>query len=60
MFIRFKKEKNNELTTQVEKVWDLDTVGIKNNEISVYEQLMKKVKCIEGHYEVRSPFKEEH
>ena len=44
----------------VENFWDLDTLGIKENEMSVYDKFMDEVKFVNGHYQVRLPFKDDH
>ena len=43
----------------VDKFWDLDTIGIIKNELSVYDKFLENVKFINGRYEVCLPFKEE-
>ena len=62
MFISFNENEREvkELNNQVEKFWDLDTLGIRDNEISVYDKFMNDVKFVNGRYEVRLPFKEDH
>ena len=59
--IEFNEEQEEALlSSEIEKFWNLDTVGIKHNETSVYEKFMDEVKFKEGRYEVRLPFKEDH
>ena len=59
--IEFNEEQEEALlSSEIEKFWNLDTVGIKHNETSVYERIMDEVKFKEGRYEVRLPFKEDH
>ena len=62
MLISFneKKTEANKLGSQVERFWDLHTIGIKYREISVYDKLLDDVKFVSGRYEVRLPFKEDH
>ena len=48
------------LGSQVERFWDLDTIGIKEKEISVSDKLLDDVKFVNGRYEVKLPFKEDH
>ena len=48
------------LTNQVQKFWDLDTIGIKEKEISKYEQVIEDIEFENGRYKVRLPFKENH
>ena len=45
------------LSNEVHRFWDLDTVGIKENENSVLENFMETIKCIDNRYEVEMPFK---
>ena len=54
------KEEEKKLNVQVEKFWDLDTLGIKNNEISVYDKCIEEIRLVNNRYEVRYPFKEDH
>ena len=62
MFISFNENQTeaNHLDSQIERFWDLDTIGIKDKEISVYDKLLDGVKFVNGRYEVRLPFKEDH
>ena len=62
MIVGFNENYNDSssLSTQVEKFGDLDTIGIKNNKISLYDRFMDDVKFVNGQYEVRLPFKEDH
>ena len=60
MMIESRDEQDSSLNNQVERFWDLDTVGIKNNEASVYTEFLDNVKIVEGRYEVRMPFKHDH
>ena len=48
------------LNSKVEKFWDMDTLGIKEDEKSVYDKCMEAVKFVDGRYEVHYPFKENH
>ena len=48
------------LSKRVEQFWDLDTVGITENESTVYEKFLSEVKFVNCRYEVRLPFKEDH
>ena len=40
--------------------WDLDTIGIKENESSVYDTFMESITFDKGRYHVELPFKENH
>ena len=48
------------LSAQVEKFWNLDTLGIRSDEISVYDKCLEEIRVVDGRYEVRNPFKEDH
>ena len=48
------------LKNELKSYWDLDTVGIRDDEISVYEQFLEDVEFKNGRYEVRLPIKEGH
>ena len=52
-------DETRSLHAEVEKLWDLETLGIKDNEKSVYDKFMEDVKFVDGRYEVQFPFKEE-
>ena len=45
------------LTEQVSRFWDLDSIGIKENEPSVYETLVENMKHDRTRYEVNLPWK---
>ena len=50
--------KNEELFTQnLQKFWDLDTIGIKENEKSVYENVSDEIKLDGNRYTVKLPFR---
>ena len=48
------------LKEQLHKFWDLDTIGIAEKEISVYEEFNNNILFEEGRYTVKLPFKESH
>ena len=48
------------LDQQVKQSWDLETLGIKENEPTVYEKFLVDVKHDEERYQVKLPFKECH
>ena len=52
--------KDDELSIAVEKLWDLETVGVKDHEAPAYEKCLDKVRFKNGRYEVSLPFKEDH
>ena len=45
------------LTEQVSRFWDLDSIGIKENEPSVYETFVENIKHDGTRYEVNLPWK---
>ena len=49
----------DDLDTKVERFWKLDSLGINENESSVYDKFVDKIKFKNDRYEVRLPFKEE-
>ena len=49
-----------DLDERLKTFWDLETLGIKENECSVYEDFERSVSFKEGRYEVRRPWKEPH
>ena len=53
-------EENIILNEKVENFWNLDTLGIVNNEKSVYDINEKKIKVVDRRYEVSLPFKNYH
>ena len=48
------------LNRNVEKFWDLDTLGIVDKEPSVYEKFVDDISFRDNRYEVHLPFKENH
>ena len=48
------------LDSQLKKFWDLEALGIEDNEPSVYEEFEKKISFKDGRYEVHLPWKEPH
>ena len=46
-----------QLANEVNKFWDMDTVGIRDDEASVLENFMDKISFIDGRYQVELPFK---
>ena len=48
------------LKSKLKTFWDLDTVGIKEQEISVYDRFVDKIELRNGRYEVKLPLKETH
>ena len=48
------------LDQQVERFWDLDAIGILNDEKSVYELNSEKIEFIDERYQVELPVKDDH
>ena len=48
------------LKSALQKVWDSKTLGIKSPENSVYDNFVENVEFVNGRYQVRLPFKEDH
>ena len=48
------------LDSQLQKFWDLETLGIQDHEPSVYDEFMKKISFKDSRYEVHLPWKEPH
>lgn len=51
---------NHDLNEGLKRFWDLETLGIKEDETSVYEEFERNVISRKGRYEVRLPWKEPH
>lgn len=54
------EEMPNGLQEQLSKFWDLETLGIRQDEISVYDRFTQEVQFDGERYEAKLPFKEEH
>jgi hypothetical protein len=48
------------LHNQLEKLWDLETLGIRDNEHTIESKFMEEIKFDGKHYEVKLPYREEH
>ena len=49
---------DNYLNEKIDKFWDLDTIGINENETSVYERFISDIKFKNSRYPVSLSFKE--
>ena len=49
---------DNFLNEKIDKFWDLDTIGIKENETSVYDRFISDIKFENSRYSVSLPSKE--
>ena len=52
-------ETNVELHEAMSRFWDLDVIGISENETTLHEQVENNVKFVNGRYSTSLPFKEE-
>ena len=48
----------NYLNEKIDRFWDLDTIGINENDTSVYDRFISYIKFESSHYSVSLPFKE--
>ena len=48
------------LSSELNKFWDYETLGIREQENSLYDNFVEDIKLVDGRYEVRLPFKEDH
>lgn len=53
-------EERNSLEGEIKQFWDLETLGIKPDEPSVYEKFIEDIVHDGERYEVKLPFKESH
>ena len=54
------EELNSNMTEQLKKFWDLESVGIRDNETSVYDKFVEEIQFNGERYEAKLPFKEHH
>lgn len=52
--------KEDALTSEVKKFWDYESLGIQDQNSSLYDKFIDEVEFVEGRYQVRLPFKEDH
>ena len=60
MKVSFEKNADRLLSEKIERFWDLDSVGVTENEQSVYDTFLENIEFQNGRYEVNLPFKEDH
>ena len=60
MLCELLKIKSNQISNNLHKFWNLDSIGIKDNEQSVYEHFESDIKFENQRYEVKLPVKEYH
>ena len=53
-------KKKNSLEEKIKHFWDLETLGIKHDELTVYEKFIEGIKHSGERYKVKLPFKEVH
>lgn len=53
-------DRKQDLDESLKRFWDLETLGIREDENSVYEEFEKSVTSRDGRYEVQLPWKEPH
>ena len=51
---------SSELNDTLKRFWDLETLGIKNKEESLYDKFVSSITFCEGRYEVQLPWKDVH
>ncbi len=54
------KTEDSDLQSEVKKFWELESLGIKSQEESVYSKFVEDTKFNRERYEVKLPWKEEH
>ena len=52
------RNQDNSLSEKIDKLWDLDTIGVKENETSVYDRFISDIKFENSRYSVSLPSKE--
>ena len=57
MKIEASLKEEKQLANEVHRFWDLDTVGIKESENSVFDNFMDSMEFENGRYKVELPFK---
>ena len=58
--IPVQREPDEDLKEQLKKLWDLETIGIRNDDKSVYDNFIEEVQFNGERYEAKLPFKEHH
>ena len=51
---------HDDLTSELKKFWDYESFGIHDNNATLYAKFVNEVEFVEGRYQVRLPFKEDH
>ena len=50
----------DEIAFELGKFWDYESLGIRNDSLSLYVKFVSKVEFMEGRYQVQLPYKEDH
>ena len=57
LHITHPSDSSNSLDNSLKAFWELESLGIKQDEPSVYEEFTKNIEFMNGHYEVSLPWK---
>ncbi|XP_068674900.1 uncharacterized protein [Montipora foliosa] len=52
--------KHDDLASEVRNFWDYESFGIHDDNATLYNKFVNEVEFVEGRYQVRLPFKEDH
>ena len=52
--------KHDDLASEVRNLWDYESFGIHDDNATLYNKFVNEVEFVEGRYQVRLPFKEDH
>ncbi|KAK3703030.1 hypothetical protein QZH41_006695 [Actinostola sp. cb2023] len=58
--VQMEKDEQFNMKEELKKFWDLESLGIRNDEISVYDKFTQSIQFDGRRYEAELPFKEEH
>ena len=51
---------HDDLASEVRKFWDYESLGIQDSSVTLYDKFASEVEFVEGRYQERLPFKEDH
>ena len=51
---------HDDLAAELKKFWDYESFGIHDDNATLYDKFVNEVEFVEGRYQVRLPFKEDH
>ena len=60
MRVELQEHNQSEIRKDLDKFWELDSLGIVEHETSVYDKFVKQIELKDDRYQVRLPFKENH